>query len=468
MDNTTDVLVHGWMPGPNIRGTGDVLWSCGMTILLCCWVSVYPNVGSPSDKWYHQYLDQLHLFCIALLGPDFLFAIAFGQWSKARESVKQFHNDPPSPNKTEWKYTHAFFVNSGGIHLRSPDFPQGFPVDAQQLHYLIRHDFVEFPDLDSMDISERNTVDSLSRLITVLQTLWFFAGMIQRVREGLPVTTLELTSSSFAIIMFATSAAWHCKPFITQPRYISTKDSTSIQSIREFSQLHTHPMLPGQWHRTPLEYISQEYFGINLHWSYYTRLAYMLRIRIFSRPCNSRPWDRFPSDTWLCPSFIWTIPATCVTVLFSLLFIAGWNFHFPTTTEKIMWRVCSVYHAVFSLYGACYYLIEMLKSKKRPSHSLHSRQHLHPIEERRHSYSKEDVHRSIPVVTSFLNRWRNTLPIQDPEARIPLRVLIPITVSCAIYVICRVYIYLEDFISLREQPFDVYISTDLVAWVFGP
>lgn len=47
---------------------------------------------------------------------------------------------------------HAFFVNSGGIHLKSPDFPRGFPVDAQQLHYLIRHNFVEFPDLDSMDM----------------------------------------------------------------------------------------------------------------------------------------------------------------------------------------------------------------------------------------------------------------------------------------------------------------------------
>lgn len=227
-------------------------------------------------------------------------------------------------------------------------------------------------------------------------------------------------------------------------------------------------MLPGQWYRTPLEYLSQEYFGINLHWSYYTRLAYMLHIRIFSRPCNSRPWDRFPSDTWLCPSFAWTIPATCVTVLFSVLFIAGWNFHFPTNTEKIMWRVCSVYHAVFSLYGACYYLIEMLKSKKRPSNSPHSRQHLHPIEESLHLCSKTSVHRSIPIVTSFLNRWRNTLPIQDPEARIPLRVLIPITVTCAIYVICRVYIYIEDLISLREQQSDVYISTDLIAWVFGP
>lgn len=88
MGNSTDVPVSGWVSTPNSRGTEDIIWSCGVTVLLCCWVSVYPNVGSPSDKWYHPLLDKLNLFCIALLGPDFLFGIAFGQWSKARESVK--------------------------------------------------------------------------------------------------------------------------------------------------------------------------------------------------------------------------------------------------------------------------------------------------------------------------------------------------------------------------------------------
>lgn len=88
MGNVTDTPVYGWVGSGDDRGTLDILSSCGTTILLCCWVSVYPNVGSPSDKWYHPFLDKLNLFCIALLGPDFLFEIAFGQWSKARESVK--------------------------------------------------------------------------------------------------------------------------------------------------------------------------------------------------------------------------------------------------------------------------------------------------------------------------------------------------------------------------------------------
>lgn len=118
----------------------------------------------------------------------------------------------------------------------------------------------------------------------------------------------------------------------------------------------------------------------------------------------------------------------------------------------------------FSLYGASYYLIEMVNSKKRLSHSAQSRQYLHPIEEQN---SNSDTHRSPSVIASFLNKWYAILLIQDPEARIPLRVLIPVTIMCLMYVICRVYVYVEDIISLQEQPSSVYIRTDRLVWVFG-
>jgi hypothetical protein len=118
----------------------------------------------------------------------------------------------------------------------------------------------------------------------------------------------------------------------------------------------------------------------------------------------------------------------------------------------------------FSLYSASYCLIEMVKSKKRLSHSAQSRQHLHPIEEQN---SNSDAHRSPSVIASFLNKWYTILLIQDPEARIPLRVLIPVTIMCLMYVICRVYVYVEDIISLQEQPSSVYIRTDRLVWVFG-
>lgn len=90
--NTTNStnLEHlvGWRGSSDDRGTIDILWSSCVTIVLCCWVSTYPNTGSPTDKWYHALYDKFSLALIGMLGPDFLFGIAYGQFSSARRSVK--------------------------------------------------------------------------------------------------------------------------------------------------------------------------------------------------------------------------------------------------------------------------------------------------------------------------------------------------------------------------------------------
>ena len=66
-------------------------------------------------------------------------------------------------NGKKWTYTHAFFVDMGGIFLISPDFPKGFPINAEQLYYLVKHNIVDFPDMEKMEIEERNGMDTLSR-----------------------------------------------------------------------------------------------------------------------------------------------------------------------------------------------------------------------------------------------------------------------------------------------------------------
>ncbi|KPM41520.1 hypothetical protein AK830_g4997 [Neonectria ditissima] len=200
-----DEQIYGWKSSSTDRGTIDIMWSSCITIVLCCWAATYPNVGSPTDKWYHLFYDKISLALISVLGPDFLFGIALGQWSSARRSVKAFKRDKHLCNDETWTYTNAFFVDMGGIHLISPDFKDGFPINAEQLHYLVLHKHVDFPDMETMDIAERNSLDILSRVITVFQAFWFLVIEVQRYKVGLPMTTLELTALSFTFIMFATS-----------------------------------------------------------------------------------------------------------------------------------------------------------------------------------------------------------------------------------------------------------------------
>lgn len=78
----------GWVDGGTDRGTLDILYASCVTIILCIWVSTYPNVPAPSDRWYHRIIDKANLAAIGALSPDLLFALALGQYSSAKRSIK--------------------------------------------------------------------------------------------------------------------------------------------------------------------------------------------------------------------------------------------------------------------------------------------------------------------------------------------------------------------------------------------
>ena len=63
----------------------------------------------------------------------------------------------------------------------------------------------------------------------------------------------------------------------------------------------------------------------------------MIHFPFVSRPIASRPWDRFPSDTWLYGDAKFSaLSGLMITHGFSFLFTLAWNFHFPTYTEKLL------------------------------------------------------------------------------------------------------------------------------------
>ena len=86
--SSSESATRGWTASPDERGTIDIITSCFLTIILCCWTAVCPNIPSLSDTAIDHFRDKLNLACIALLGPDFLFCIAVGQRSSAARSVE--------------------------------------------------------------------------------------------------------------------------------------------------------------------------------------------------------------------------------------------------------------------------------------------------------------------------------------------------------------------------------------------
>jgi hypothetical protein len=245
------------------------------------------------------------------------------------------------------------------------------------------------------------------------------------------------------------------------------------------------------WFRTPLDYISrsQRKFHIDTHWSYYTQLTHIIHLPLFSRQIKTTPWDRFPSDLWL-PAEGWVIIfGLIVQIPFSFSFLIAWFFYFPSATEQLLWRVCSVYHAAFSLFGTAYYMFGTHDGQTHPVVTLW-RKMSEPIRAKRphrvptpeavalqveevpakdsgdrviqvaRVEGKNRLPKAIARLQVWLGKWRNISPDQDPDMEVPLRWIVPIFFACFFYILCRLYFYVEDFVSLRAQPVGAYQSVN--------
>jgi hypothetical protein len=313
------------------------------------------------------------------------------------------------------------------------------------------------------------------------------------------MTTFELTALTFSLTMLVTSICWYAKPTILRPVTIYTRDARSIAAIRAAARATTHPNLPEKWYRTPLAFISQHKFQVDIHWSYYSQLTFMMNVPLFGRQVKARPWDRIPSDTFLAVDRVLLAPGFIVVVVSSLSLLVAWNFHFPTEAERLAWRICSVYDACFSIVVVAYYISvsleqdlrrnwsEMEPEKQQSSSSsssvdgdgnglqraldmyswrlgddagsLNSTGTMKRSSRSGHKGEREEEEAAGAVWRGWLEwirGWRNIDPDGDPDMEIPLRVTLPILVGTFLYIFCRLFFYVEDVIAIRSQPADVY------------
>jgi hypothetical protein len=164
MNSTTESSLlnggtRGWVSQSNDRGTLDIVVSCSITIFLCIWTSVCVNVPSPEHGVWAIFRDRWHMFCLGLLGPEFIVLLAIGQYCSAKASVRQF-----KAKHKDWTAKHGFFADMGGIHLQVQNL-KSFPITAKQLYFLAERDFITYPYITKTMINDKNKSDGLARYV---------------------------------------------------------------------------------------------------------------------------------------------------------------------------------------------------------------------------------------------------------------------------------------------------------------
>lgn len=207
-----------------------------------------------------------------------------------------------------------------------------------------------------------------------------------------------------------------------------------------------------KWYCTPLDFVHTEnrYHVCERWWGYYTSIFRRLHLPIFARPVETLPYNRIPTDRFLALDLTAEVIGYSTIYVFGSVFMFAWNFPFPSNTEKILWRISSIYTlSVFTTFGTIYgvYCEKWFFPKWLASRRQQRDEGLLPAGERKPH--------------GLTHRLRNSHPANNPLYEVPLRAIAIPTFLCTVYAFCRAYILIEDVIGLRRLPESAY---ETVSW----
>jgi len=252
---------------PSTRTILNIVWSCLLTVVICAWTSVHPNV--PPQHQGRAFWRRIGVLFWTVIAPELILAWAVRQWFAARE-IRDIYNRYRGVYKSSylvlfmtlsyfflgsraskrWSIWHGHFLAMGGITLVSaeiynkeePEEPgvmsspeerasypsrlkdyEDFckrcelgPLTFERFKVLVQNPKFEFPVLTSAGIKDRSKSDALAKGIAIIQSTWFILQCVARAHQKLALTELELVTLALASLNAITFAFWWYKPLGVQ------------------------------------------------------------------------------------------------------------------------------------------------------------------------------------------------------------------------------------------------------------
>ncbi|KAI9457145.1 hypothetical protein F5148DRAFT_984224 [Russula earlei] len=330
------------------RSLWDIIWSCAVTIQLCVWVSVHPNIPSPYESRARVAVRRVGLMLAALFVPEAMIAWALRQRFAAVELAKNHKGKG-------WTTTHGFFAIMGGFMEYEGNRPIRVLLPEELNLYSLTGNG-DFPRIAKEEIEDKSKGDAISKILVILQTGWFVVQCIARGVQGLPVTQLELITVAFATLNFVMYILWWDKPLNVQrgvrvykkrdtdePIDDGDMEATSLGGFRDalgdaLSDLGA-AIVRGPLTEEPEEPEMATWLIRVLLWPFTKPLVILVGER---EEHTMRAGTFYPHD-WATTrlAFAW-VAMVGITLTFGGIHCIGWPFSFPSSAEQTLWRVASV------------------------------------------------------------------------------------------------------------------------------
>ncbi|KAI5856564.1 hypothetical protein BZA05DRAFT_463805 [Tricharina praecox] len=346
-------------PEPKGRGTWGLLFSCTVTFGFCVWTAVHPNIIRGVANRY-RFCHKAALMVVSIIVPEGMIVCAFGEWWEARKLNKAWKTH--CANQPDYLgMDGAFFVVMGGFVLdpsvtkeageRVPTIPE-YTADTATLTSAgflkhLRDHRIDTKTFDKAAILDKCKVSNIMKLFSSFQAIWLFASCFARWNANLPLTLLEIHVLIQVGCTMFTFAFWWNKPLdINEPLTISlrppkTEDPPSPDTHRHIRRA---PLLEHEYERPrKLLYIKEQCPS---------SVIAVIAKAFYDILVNFSPIDLDEeTDDESSMSFIYSNMRILMELFFvvsvGIFHATAWNVEFPSSVERILWRVSTVGICIF-------------------------------------------------------------------------------------------------------------------------
>ncbi|CZR55444.1 uncharacterized protein PAC_05332 [Phialocephala subalpina] len=173
LSNTTalDTEVTGeWYPSSSTRGTGDLLYSCALTLSLCVYTAIHLNIPTPRESAWKQTFRKTKWVLIGIFAPEVVLYTALQQWWSARRLLnplnRMSHLSRSKLENGKFDMTYCFYATMGGFVLDVSNMHDEYKyltLTTAGVRYLAEKG--HFIGISGISIKDKSNADSLAKVL---------------------------------------------------------------------------------------------------------------------------------------------------------------------------------------------------------------------------------------------------------------------------------------------------------------
>ena len=257
---------------------------------------------------------------LAAVAPEYFLADSVEGFFRASTFLKKLIKK----GNREWKFTHILFACARGFCTRTPEGAID-ECDIDRLWTLIETKRINGPPISEEELQARGKNDMVIKLIAVLQILWFVIQTLLRAIQRYQITTLEIMTVAFVFCSVFTYAL-----SLNQPQDVVYPVILELRSV------------------VPATDQTEQKSNRSNH-------AESGAISPQSRP--DRVQSHLESNALLAARNISFAVLGLFAGGFGALHCLAWNSPFPTSKERLAWRICSLVTTTLSALFTCLFIV---------------------------------------------------------------------------------------------------------------